>query len=189
MRIERPTTAIRSFTTFQSIFCCQEQYGQDRAVLISSQASAELRPGIIKGHEHLAAAAITRAGRKIDVLEDPATGEPTMAHLTDTKGDTVHLDIVDRWGNLVSSTPSGGWLQSNPIVPGLGFALNSRAQMFWLDEGSGLLAETKGAAKNNVDPDHCLSPGWDQACLWHTRWRPAGSMATRLVLAHGASWI
>ena len=48
-----------------------EQYGQDRAVLISSQASAELRPGIIKGHEHLAAAAITRAGRKIDVLEGP----------------------------------------------------------------------------------------------------------------------
>jgi gamma-glutamyltranspeptidase/glutathione hydrolase len=36
---------------------------------------------------------------------------------------------------MVSATPSGGWLQSSPVVPGLGMPLNSRAQMFWLDEG------------------------------------------------------
>ena len=36
---------------------------------------------------------------------------------------------------MISATPSGGWLQSSPIVPGLGFALNSRAQMFWLQPG------------------------------------------------------
>jgi gamma-glutamyltranspeptidase/glutathione hydrolase len=55
-------------------------------------------------------------------------GEPTM-------GDTCHLDVADRWGNLVSATPSGGWLQSSPAVPGLGFCLGTRAQMFWLQEG------------------------------------------------------
>jgi len=157
-----------------------EQYGQDRAVLISSQASAELRPGIIKGHEHLAAAAITRAGRKIDVLEDPATGEPTMAHLTDTKGDTVHLDIVDRWGNLVSSTPSGGWLQSNPIVPGLGFALNSRAQMFWLDEGLASSLKPKARPRTTLTPTIAYhqdgtklafgTPGGDQQDQWQLVW-------------------
>jgi gamma-glutamyltranspeptidase/glutathione hydrolase len=47
----------------------------------------------------------------------------------------VHIDIIDRWGNMVSATPSGGWLQSSPVIPGLGFCLNSRAQMFWLEDG------------------------------------------------------
>ncbi len=64
-----------------------------------------------------------------------------MAHLSarqsdgEKEGDTVHLDVIDRWGNMVSATPSGGWLQSSPVIPGLGFPLNSRAQMFWLEEG------------------------------------------------------
>ena len=58
-----------------------------------------------------------------------------MAHLGEKRGDTCHLDVIDRWGNMVSATPSGGWLQSSPVVPGLGMPLNSRAQMFWLDEG------------------------------------------------------
>ena len=50
-------------------------------------------------------------------------------------GDTCHVDVVDRWGNRVSATPSGGWLQSSPVVPGLGFSLPTRAQMFWLEPG------------------------------------------------------
>lgn len=58
-----------------------------------------------------------------------------MAHLGNRAGDTVHIDVVDRWGNMVSATPSGGWLKSNPVIPGLGVPLNSRAQMFWLREG------------------------------------------------------
>ena len=52
-----------------------------------------------------------------------------------TAGDTCHLDVVDRWGTMVSATPSGGWLQSNPVVPELGFPLGTRLQMTWLDEG------------------------------------------------------
>ena len=51
------------------------------------------------------------------------------------RGDTVHLDVIDRHGNIVSATPSGGWLQSSPAIPGLGFALGTRAQMFWLKPG------------------------------------------------------
>src|SRR3546814_16246245 len=42
---------------------------------------------------------------------------------------------MDRWGNMVAATPSGGWLQSSPVIPELGFALGTRAQMFWLEEG------------------------------------------------------
>src|SRR6185312_11935081 len=55
-------------------------------------------------------------------------GEPTL-------GDTCHIDVADRHGNLVSATPSGGWLQSSPAIPGLGFCLGTRAQMFRLEEG------------------------------------------------------
>jgi gamma-glutamyltranspeptidase/glutathione hydrolase len=44
-----------------------------------------------------------------------------MAHLVNQRGDTVHVDVVDRWGNMVSATPSGGWLKSNPVVPGWAF--------------------------------------------------------------------
>src|SRR3546814_20905521 len=50
-------------------------------------------------------------------------------------GDTCHIDVIDRHGNMVSATPSGGWLQSSPVIPELGFALGTRAQMFCLEEG------------------------------------------------------
>ena len=35
---------------------------------------------------------------------------------------------------MFTATPSGGWLQSSPVIPELGWPLGSRAQMFWLDE-------------------------------------------------------
>ena len=50
-------------------------------------------------------------------------------------GDTCHLDVADRFGNMVSATPSGGWLQCSPVIPGLGFCLGTRAQMFTLTPG------------------------------------------------------
>ncbi|MZR31595.1 gamma-glutamyltransferase family protein [Sneathiella litorea] len=157
-----------------------EEYGRDRATLISDKASLETRPGRIAGHEHLADAAVFRVNRRTEVAGNAATGEPTMAHLTDVKGDTVHLDIIDRWGNLVSATPSGGWLQSSPVIPGLGFPLNSRAQMFWLEEG---LASslTPGArprttltptiAYQNGRPSLAFgTPGGDQQDQWQLIW-------------------
>ncbi|MDE3123386.1 MAG: gamma-glutamyltransferase family protein [Paracoccaceae bacterium] len=109
-------------------------YAATRTALIGPKASLEQRPGVIPGYEEWARAAIARAARE---TEDAGVGagEPTMAHLTEKRGDTVHIDVIDRWGNMVSATPSGGWLQSSPVVPGLGMPLNSRAQMFWLEEG------------------------------------------------------
>ncbi|MBF9030121.1 gamma-glutamyltransferase family protein [Rhodobacterales bacterium HKCCE3408] len=110
-------------------------YAATRRALIGRTASREQRPGHIPGFEAWAKAAIARAGQ--DFADGPGVGagEPTMAHLTERRGDTVHIDVIDQWGNMVSTTPSGGWLQSSPVVPGLGMPLNSRAQMFWLDEG------------------------------------------------------
>src|SRR5690606_31696266 len=109
-------------------------YADSRRGLIGPEASLEQRPGRIPGFEHWADAAVARAAGP-QAAAGVGAGEPTMAHLTDRRGDTVHIDVIDRWGNAVSATPSGGWLQSSPVVPGLGMCLNSRAQMFWLDEG------------------------------------------------------
>ena len=110
-------------------------YAAERRGLIGAQASLAHRPGRVPGFEHLADGAVARAERFAAAPGAGAAGEPTMAHLAARRGDTVHLDVIDRWGNMVSATPSGGWLQSSPAVPGLGFALNTRAQMFWLEEG------------------------------------------------------
>lgn len=110
-------------------------YAAQRRGLLSERASLEQRPGRLSGLEYWADAAIARGAMQNIAGSDHGAGEPTMAHLTEKRGDTVHLDVIDRWGNMVSATPSGGWLQSSPVVPGLGMPLNSRAQMFWLQEG------------------------------------------------------
>ena len=106
-------------------------YASARRALIEPSASLELRPGLVPGFEDQ----VRRA--RDNHVAPPAhggigAGEPTMAHLAERPGDTVHIDVVDRFGNMVSATPSGGWLQSSPVIPKLGFPLNSRAQMFWL---------------------------------------------------------
>ena len=75
------------------------------------------------------------SGRGDERFSAMGIGEPTVSKKGETRGDTCHVDVVDRWGNMVSATPSGGWLQSSPVIPELGFCLNSRAQMFWLQEG------------------------------------------------------
>lgn len=112
-----------------------EDYGAQRARELDSNASLAYRPGPVRGQENLAAAASARSVRPVEGKRTVGAGEPTMIHLADSRGDTVHVDIIDRWGNMIAATPSGGWLQSSPIVPGLGIAMNTRAQMFWLEEG------------------------------------------------------
>ena len=73
--------------------------------------------------------------------------EPTvLARDRRTRGDTCHIDVVDRWGNIVAATPSGGWLQSSPTIPELGFCLGTRLQMTWLERGTALVAARPAAA-------------------------------------------
>jgi len=117
-------------------------YNDARRKLVTGEASMELRPGEIPGFGSsldFALAARAVAGDDFDAL---GGGEPTVQTAGQTAGqtgvhagDTCHVDVIDRAGNMVSATPSGGWLQSSPTIPALGFCLNSRAQMFWLEEG------------------------------------------------------
>jgi gamma-glutamyltranspeptidase/glutathione hydrolase len=127
--VEVPTATLLSDT-----------YNAARRKLVTDTASLELRPGSIEGYravvklfrERKQAAA---AGAGEPTVGRLGTGEPTVGRLGGTRGDTVHFDIIDQSGNMVSATPSGGWLQSSPVIPELGFCLGTRAQMFWLDEG------------------------------------------------------
>ncbi|RWQ12607.1 gamma-glutamyltransferase family protein [Mesorhizobium sp.] len=109
-----------------------DAYNDERRKLITANASVDLRPGLVPGFENQSALTIEMLN---SMAGFGAVYEPTMSHLTEKRGDTVHIDVIDRGGNMVSVTPSGGWLQSSPVVPGLGFCLNSRAQMFWLKPG------------------------------------------------------
>ncbi len=109
-------------------------YAGERRALIDERASTELRPGSPGGRTPRLPRFVTAGGRALQ-SEAPGTGEPTVQATGTTRGDTCHVDVVDRWGNLVSATPSGGWLQSSPTVPELGFPLGTRAQMFWLEPG------------------------------------------------------
>jgi len=148
-------------------------YARERSRLIGQQASRDLLPGIVTGYEDqvrrtLAAVAGLSAGG--------AVYEPTMAHLTERRGDTVHLDIIDAEGNMVSATPSGGWLQSSPVIPELGFCLNSRAQMFWLTEGLPSSLAPGKRPRTTLTPSMALkegkprlvfgTPGGDQQEQW-----------------------
>jgi gamma-glutamyltranspeptidase/glutathione hydrolase len=96
-----------------------------------------------------------------------------------SRGDTVHFDIIDQAGNMVSSTPSGGWLQSSPVIPELGFCLGSRAQMFWLDEKHPSALMPGKRPRSTLTPTMALrdgdpylawgSPGGDQQDQWITQ--------------------
>ncbi|MEX3813820.1 gamma-glutamyltransferase family protein [Paraburkholderia sp. BR13439] len=111
-----------------------DPYNDERRRLIDPRrASFEFRPGLLGDSEQRAARIVANAGR--EQAGGFGQGEPTFAPLPELRGDTVHLDVVDRWGNMVSATPSGGWLQASPVVPGLGFNVTTRAQMFWMEEG------------------------------------------------------
>jgi len=123
------------FSTVPMKHLLSDVYNDARRQLIGDRANHDFRPGHIDGFEQQ----VDATHRVIASLGSTgAVYEPTMAHLSNTTsdtthgGDTVHIDVIDKHGNMVSVTPSGGWLQSSPTIPGLGFCLNSRAQMFWL---------------------------------------------------------
>jgi gamma-glutamyltranspeptidase/glutathione hydrolase len=110
-------------------------YAGERRALIRDRASWELRPGSPGGRVPRLPARAAPGGLRGDGVSTLGLGEPTVADSGLTRGDTVHVDVVDAAGNMVSATPSGAWLQSSPTIPALGFCLGTRAQMTWLEEG------------------------------------------------------
>ncbi len=117
-------------------------YAKERAALVDDRANNDWRPGEIPGFGHPVdyAAAVAAGGNPAD-LSALGIGEPTVAKHDDPggsitqefDGDTCHINVADRWGNLVAATPSGGWMESSPVIPELGFCLGTRLQMMRLE--------------------------------------------------------
>jgi gamma-glutamyltranspeptidase / glutathione hydrolase len=136
------------------------EYAEERRALVGDESSVELRPG---GDD-------PRLPGPVGAVElAPGVGEPT-------RGDTVHLDVADRWGNMVAATPSGGWLWGAPVIPELGFPLGTRAQMFWLEEGLPNSLEPRKRPRTTLSPTMVArdgepylalgTPGGDQQDQW-----------------------
>jgi gamma-glutamyltranspeptidase/glutathione hydrolase len=133
-----------------------KDYNDERRALVGDDASADYTPGL---------------GRlpSLHALETTiGSGEPTR--------DTVHLDVADRFGNMLSATPSGGWLQSSPVITALGWPLGTRAQMFWLEEGLASSLKPRTRPRTTLSPGLALrdgapylawgTPGGDQQEQW-----------------------
>jgi gamma-glutamyltranspeptidase/glutathione hydrolase len=172
-----------------------DAYNAERKKLVGDTASMEQRPGNIPGYgmrlpirvpggQRIAAAGageptVGRAQWTHDEKSDPATlplEGATLERSGVMRGDTVHFDIIDRDGNMVSATPSGGWLQSSPVIPELGFCLGTRAQQFWLDEGHPNALAPGKRPRTTLSPTMALrdgepylawgTPGGDQQDQW-----------------------
>jgi gamma-glutamyltranspeptidase/glutathione hydrolase len=150
-------------------------YLAGRAALVGERADITVRPGRPGGREpRLAALALRTATDAVD----PGAGEPTVRRDGATRGDTCHIDVVDRWGNIVAATPSGGWLQSSPTIPELGFALGSRLQMTWLEPGLASSLVPGRRPRTTLSPTlvlrdgepvlACGTPGGDQQDQWQS---------------------
>ncbi|MFP3464529.1 gamma-glutamyltransferase family protein [Leifsonia sp. SIMBA_070] len=150
-------------------------YAAERRSLIGERASAEFRPGRIPGAEPFLPPLRTEYTPPSGVAAE-GVGEPTVSRSGETRGDTCHIDVIDRWGNIVSATPSGGWLQSSPTIPELGFCLGTRLQMTWLEPGSASTLTPGKRPRTTLTPTLVLrdgvpvtalgSPGGDQQDQW-----------------------
>lgn len=160
-----------------------DDYVSARRRDLRDTASHAWRPGAVPGRTPYRPPLGT-GGALTDAAGAP-TGEPTQTGDQDgttvtasgrTRGDTCHIDVVDRWGNIIAVTPSGGWLQSSPTIPELGFCLGTRLQMTWLDDASPAALRPGRRPRTTLTPTLVLrdgvaimavgTPGGDQQEQW-----------------------
>jgi gamma-glutamyltranspeptidase/glutathione hydrolase len=99
-------------------------YADERRALVDPErASRAQRPGMGR----------LPAGWPL-LSDDPAEPvEPMAMAAAHGRRDTTQLVAADAQGNLVCSTPSGGWIPTSPLIPELGFPVGTRLQMAVLD--------------------------------------------------------
>ena len=121
-----------------------DDYLRARWAETGERAATDFRPGHPGGREprlpdlDVAARTLRTADVRFGIGEPTFAALPPVAEWAEREvfvGDTCHIDVIDRHGNMAAATPSGGWLSSSPTIPALGFAINTRLQMTWMDEG------------------------------------------------------
>jgi len=166
-----------NFTEIPITTLLSDAYNEERRKLVSDKASLDFVPGSIEGFG--AVVKLRRQEGQREAVGAMGAGEPTVGRFGEVRGDTVHFDIIDKAGNMISATPSGGWLQSSPVIPELGFCLGSRAQMFWLEENHPASLAPGKRPRTTLSPTMALrdgepylawgSPGGDQQDQWTTQ--------------------
>jgi gamma-glutamyltranspeptidase/glutathione hydrolase len=104
-----------------------EAYAAERAALIRLDAAAPEMPpaGDPWRFEDAGAVPVAPPPRA-------AATAPVSAGFEDG---TTHLAVIDRDGNMVCVTPSGGVFRKSAFVPEVGCTLSTRSEMFVLEEG------------------------------------------------------
>ncbi len=149
-----------------------DPYTETRSRLVDPRrASLELRPGQLEGY----AALDPFTARDVHDVER-AVGAAALRHGSSAKGDTTKLEVIDAAGTMVSATTSGGWLHTSPVIPGLGFCLGTRGQMFSLDPNHPNRLEPLKRPRTTLTPTLATrngkpylsfgSPGGDQQDQW-----------------------
>ncbi|MBL8837447.1 MAG: gamma-glutamyltransferase, partial [Alphaproteobacteria bacterium] len=162
-------------------------YAEVRRATIGTRADREIRPGAPGGRNPRLPNVPAAASLYTPGLGEPFRVEREMNELFERRdraraaaaiaaapaargphdGDTCHLDVIDRWGNVVAITPSGAWLQSSPVVPELGFCLSLRGQMFWLEEGLPASLAPGRRPRTTLTPSMAIAPDGG-ALAWGT---------------------
>src|SRR4030088_3281122 len=174
------------FTEIPIATLLSDAYNDERRKLISEKASLDFVPGSVEGFGSVVK--LRRQEGSREAVGAMGAGEPTDGRFGEVRGDTLHFDIIDQAGNMISATPSGGWLQSSPVIPEIGFCLGSRAQMFWLEEDQPAAPAAGKRPRTTPQPtkaprrgDTALgwgggepylawgSPGGDQQDQWNTQ--------------------
>jgi gamma-glutamyltranspeptidase/glutathione hydrolase len=156
-----------------------DAYGAERRRLVRNSASQMLQPGVIEGFGGAIPLRAHTSNEDIAHAGAFGAGEPTVRRQEPEmagRGDTCHVDVIDRHGNMISATPSGGWLQSSPVIPELGFCLGTRGQMFWLEGGLPASLAPGKRPRTTLSPSLALrdgepymvfgTPGGDQQDQW-----------------------
>ncbi|OZV77355.1 gamma-glutamyltransferase [Micromonospora echinospora] len=154
------------------------EYTRQRRSLIGGEATIDPQPGLPCAGDPW----IPQPEPDEPVADAPEwltqlrSGIPTVGVTRAGAGNTCTVAVVDRAGNMVVAVPSGGWLKSSPVIPGLGLSLGTRAQTMWLSPGHpNTLAPGKrprttlspGVVLRDGEPYLALgTPGGDQQDQW-----------------------
>jgi gamma-glutamyltranspeptidase/glutathione hydrolase len=155
-------------------------YSELRRSLIGEYAAVDPQPGRPNDREPW----IPQAEPEESVAGEPEwmaqlrSGLPTVSSTGSRAGagNTCTVAAVDSAGNLVVAVPSGGWLKSSPVIPGLGFALGTRGQTAWLADGHPNSLAPGRRPRTTLSPSIVLrdgepflafgTPGGDQQDQW-----------------------
>ncbi|HYB08280.1 MAG TPA: gamma-glutamyltransferase family protein [Alphaproteobacteria bacterium] len=178
-----------NFTNVPMAELLSEGYNAPRRRLIGRDASYDLVPGTVGSRvPRLYQGDVDKRNPRTGIDRGAGEGEPDRAAMARERaqkdlaargavsGDTVHVDVIDRWGNMVAAMPSGGWMQSSPVIPALGFCLGTRGQMFWLEDGYPASLAPGKRPRTTLSPTIALrdgepylafgSPGGDSQDQW-----------------------